>query len=96
MTLEEPGSREDLAHRLASYAADLHFDDIDPESLHAAKALLIDAVGCAIASHTRLPSLGVERWSLISRAPARCSARARARRWTWRPLSTAQRSVTWT
>jgi len=51
MTLEEPGSREDLAHRLASYAADLHFDDIDPESLHAAKALLIDAVGCAIASH---------------------------------------------
>jgi 2-methylcitrate dehydratase len=51
MASADPDSHEDVAHRLARYAADLRFQDIDPQSLDAAKTLLIDSIGCAIASH---------------------------------------------
>jgi len=51
MKPEDPGGHEDIARRLAQYAADLRFQDIDPQSLYAAKTLLIDSIGCAIASH---------------------------------------------
>lgn len=48
---ESQDSHGELAHRLARYAAALRFEDIDPQSLEAAKTLFIDAIGCAIASH---------------------------------------------
>jgi 2-methylcitrate dehydratase len=37
-----------LAERLAAYASDLRFDDIDPVTLEAVKSHVIDTLGCAI------------------------------------------------
>jgi 2-methylcitrate dehydratase len=44
-------TQQNLAQRLAGYAHDLHFEDIDAQSLEAARTLFIDSIGCAIASH---------------------------------------------
>ena len=46
----------DLAHRLAEYAADLRFNSLDLETVKAAKARLVDAMGCALGAFAAPPA----------------------------------------
>jgi len=51
VTTKDPDCRQNITDSLAKYTADLRFEEIDQQSLSAAKSLFIDSVGCAIASH---------------------------------------------
>ena len=44
-----------LAERLAAYAADLRFDDIDPVTLETVKSHVIDTLGCALGAFDEEP-----------------------------------------
>ncbi len=45
-----------IAETIASYCASLTYDDIPPETLHKAKGLLIDSLGCALGGYTGEPA----------------------------------------
>ena len=45
-----------MAETIASYAAALTYDDIPPETVHKAKGLLLDTLGCALGGYSSEPS----------------------------------------
>jgi 2-methylcitrate dehydratase PrpD len=49
--VSKPVAQTKPAQRLAEFAADLRFDDIPKPVLHRAKLLILDALGCGIASN---------------------------------------------
>ncbi|WP_205172587.1 MmgE/PrpD family protein, partial [Burkholderia sp. LMG 13014] len=52
---QTPASPDNLAHRLADYAASLRYEDLDAATIETVKAHFIDALGCAIAAHDEAP-----------------------------------------
>ena len=46
---------------LAGYAADLCYEDLTQEALHAAKRCILDALGCSISSHGEEPVIALRR-----------------------------------
>lgn len=45
-----------LAERLGAWAADLRYEDLPPQVVHAAKRMIVDTLGCAIGGHDSEPS----------------------------------------
>ena len=45
-----------LAERLGAWAADLRYEDLPPQVVHAAKRMIVDTLGCAIGGYDSEPS----------------------------------------
>lgn len=52
---QTPASPDNLAQRLADYAASLRYEDLDAATVETVKSHFIDALGCAIAAHDEAP-----------------------------------------
>lgn len=49
--MTHPQTSHTLAAQLARYAHELRYEDLDPETVEAVKARLVDSIGCAMAAH---------------------------------------------
>jgi 2-methylcitrate dehydratase len=54
-TVQSEATVRPLAERLAAYAAQLRYDDLDSETIAAVKSHLIDTIGCGIAAFDEKP-----------------------------------------
>ncbi|WP_025038743.1 MmgE/PrpD family protein [Bradyrhizobium sp. DOA9] len=73
----------DLAARLADYASSLRYDDLPPSTVAAAKAHLIDALGCGIAALDEGPIVAVRELSGTANGPCTLLGSARQTSVEW-------------
>ena len=50
-----PESQRSVAERLAAYAADLRYEDLDDATIESVKVHLIDSIGCGLAAFDEKP-----------------------------------------